>query len=159
MWVCVQFLLLLVDFTSPFRSSVVLFSPSRPCSLFQPFSNLWSYDLARLAHIAFPSPFPTFQVLIVAFPHCNENPIDVFTRKGTARPQSQFWHSCFCERFIRTLPESVHIFSCSRIVRPIMGICKSLTDTIEWNTHTYFQNRICHFVFRCKYVSFWFSCS
>ncbi len=25
----------------------------------------------------------------------------------------------------------------------------------KWNTHTYFQNRICHFIFRCKYVWFW----
>ncbi len=32
-------------------------------------------------------------------------------RKGIARPQSQFPHSCICERFIHILPGSVHIFS------------------------------------------------
>ncbi len=25
----------------------------------------------------------------------------------------------------------------------------------KWNTHTYFQNRVCHFIFRFKYVWFW----
>jgi hypothetical protein len=29
-------------------------------------------------------------------------------RKETARPQSQFSHSCICERFIYILPQSVH---------------------------------------------------
>ncbi len=32
--------------------------------------------------------------------HCNENPIYVFLFLGIARPQSQFPHSCVCERFM-----------------------------------------------------------
>jgi hypothetical protein len=48
-------------------------------------------------------------------------------RKGIALPQSQFPHSCVC-----LFPGSVHIFSCSRIGRPIRGILyiyKSVTET------------------------------
>ncbi len=49
---------------------------------------------------------------------------------GIARPQSQFSHSCFCERFIYSQDRSVgpHI-SCSRIGRSIVRIYRSLTDT------------------------------
>ncbi len=36
---------------------------------------------------------------------------------GIARPQSQLPHSCVCERFIYSLPGSVHIFPCSKIGR------------------------------------------
>jgi hypothetical protein len=46
-------------------------------------------------------------------------------RKGIARPQSQFSHSGVCERTIHIFPGSVHIFSCSRIGRPVVGIYKS----------------------------------
>ncbi len=49
-------------------------------------------------------------------------------RKGIARPESQFPHSCVCERSIY-FPRLVHLFSCCRIGRPIMGIHKSLTET------------------------------
>jgi hypothetical protein len=45
-------------------------------------------------------------------------------RRGIARPQSLFPHSCVFYIF----PGSVHIFSCSRIDRPILGTYKSLTD-------------------------------
>jgi hypothetical protein len=40
-------------------------------------------------------------------------------RKGTARPRSQFPHPCVCERSIHIFPRSAHLFSCSRIGRPI----------------------------------------
>ncbi len=53
-------------------------------------------------------------------------------RKEIARPQSQFSHSCACERFIYS-QEWVHrcIFL-HRKGRPIVGIYKSLTDTWMW---------------------------
>ncbi len=40
---------------------------------------------------------------------------------GIARPQSQFPHSCVCERFIYSQDQSTH-FSCRRIGRSIVGI-------------------------------------
>jgi hypothetical protein len=48
-----------------------------------------------------------------------------------AAAQSQFPHSCVCEQFL-ILTGFGHLFSCSRIGRPIMGILKSLTDTWMW---------------------------
>ncbi len=49
-------------------------------------------------------------------------------RKEIARPQSQFPHSCVCERF--------HIFSCSRIGRRTLGIYLYVlinrSQTHEW---------------------------
>jgi hypothetical protein len=39
-----------------------------------------------------------------------------------------------CLRAIDILSETVHIFSCSRICRPILRIHKSLTDTWMWKS-------------------------
>ena len=51
-------------------------------------------------------------------------------RKGIARPQSQFPHSCLCARFMYSQDQStkLHIFPCSRIGRLILEIYKYLTD-------------------------------
>ncbi len=51
---------------------------------------------------------------------------------GIARPQSQFPHSCVCERFIYIIHSIGPHTSCSRIGRSIVGIYKSLTDTWMW---------------------------
>ena len=40
--------------------------------------------------------------------------------------------TCMCLSEIYIFPGSVHIFFCSRIDRPIMGIYKSFTDTRMW---------------------------
>jgi hypothetical protein len=58
------------------------------------------------------------------------NPFYVFPEKGIARPQSQFPCSCVCERFIYFQNRPTYIFPCSRIGRSLVGICKSLTDTL-----------------------------
>jgi hypothetical protein len=54
-------------------------------------------------------------------------------RKGIARPQSQFPHSCVCEQFIYSQDQStIYIFSC-RVGRPILGMFKSFIDTWMFN--------------------------
>ncbi len=72
--------------------------------------------------------------------HCNENPIHVFLlwplRAGWV---PIFQHSCVCERFIHIFPGSVHIFSCSRRGRSMVGIYTPLTDTWMWNYNFYTQ--------------------
>ncbi len=59
--------------------------------------------------------------------HCNENPIYLFPEKEL-RGLSPNFNMCA----IYIFPEWVHIFSCSRIGRPILGIHKSLRDTWMW---------------------------
>jgi hypothetical protein len=61
-------------------------------------------------------------------------------RNKTARPHSQFLHSCIFEQFIYT-PGSVYLFGCSKIGRPILQIYKSLTDQEceNWKTEHYYS--------------------
>ncbi len=63
-------------------------------------------------------------------PHCNENPIDEFPENDLRdlSPKSTF----MCLWAIYIFSGQVHIFSCSWIGRPIMGIYKSPTDTRKW---------------------------
>jgi hypothetical protein len=42
-------------------------------------------------------------------PHCTENPIYVFPINETARPRSQFVHSCICEEFINFQVRSAYL--------------------------------------------------
>ncbi len=56
------------------------------------------------------------------------------------RPQSQFPHSCVCERFIYSITRiGPHISLQQNIGRPIFEICKSLTDygCRNWETEHY----------------------
>jgi hypothetical protein len=73
---------------------------------------------------------------------------------GNCRPQSQFSHSCVCERFIS--PRIGSHISCSGIGRSLVGIYKALTDTWMcklglWPRNSFSVN-IC-FIGSLQYVS------
>ncbi len=62
--------------------------------------------------------------------HCNENPIYVFPEKELRGLSSNFHIHVPVNIYI--FPEPVHIFSCSRLGRPILRIYESLTDIWMW---------------------------
>jgi hypothetical protein len=73
--------------------------------------------------------------------HCNRKSGLYIPRNETARPRSQFLHSCNCERFIY-FQGSVCLFGCSKLGRPILGMYKSLTDTLSGNWETEHYNSV-----------------
>jgi hypothetical protein len=65
--------------------------------------------------------------------HCNKIAFFFEERNCAASiPISTFMCQKMCLWAIYIFPGSVHIFSCSRIGRPVQGINKSLTDTWMW---------------------------
>ncbi len=64
--------------------------------------------------------------------YCNENLIDVFPEKELRGLSPNFHiHVSVSDLYISKIPR-FHIFSCSRIGRPVVGIYKSLTDIWMW---------------------------
>jgi hypothetical protein len=63
--------------------------------------------------------------------YCKEKmPIEAnIARKGISGPQSQFPHSCVCERIIQYIPTMGLPFLLEEICGSILGIYKSPTDT------------------------------
>ncbi len=59
--------------------------------------------------------------------HCKENPIYVFPGKKLRCLSSNFHNHVFVWAFYK-FPPSVHLFSCSRIGRPLVGKYKLLTE-------------------------------
>ncbi len=61
--------------------------------------------------------------------HCKDTIPKIRNKYDQKRPQSQFPHSCVCERFMYVFPQSVCLFCCRKIYGPIVGLYRSLTNT------------------------------
>ncbi len=75
-----------------------------------------------------------FLIVYILLVHCKDTTPKIrtkYSQKRNCRPQSQFPHSCVCER-LHIPRTSVCLFCCRKICGPILGICKSLADTCVW---------------------------
>ena len=75
--------------------------------------------------------------VLVSLPFCNSKDtipkLELYIpRKGTAQPQFQILHSCFCVQYIYIFSRSVCIFCCRKIGGLMVRIYKPLTDTGMW---------------------------
>ncbi len=102
------------------RTQHIISATQTPRNLFFQMRNFWQYATPFHLFILWQSHSYTLQ---------RKSHLCV-PRKGLARPQSQFPHSCVCERFI--FPGLIHIFSCRRICKLIVGIyCINHSQTHE----------------------------
>ncbi len=82
----------------------------------------------KMALISLARDFSTYYTLRTVGLHCNKNPIYLIPEKELYGLSHNFHiHVSVSDLYIPRI--AFHIFSCSRICRPMVKIYKSLTDT------------------------------
>ncbi len=86
-------------------------------------------------------------------PHCKKDPIDVFSEMKLRGLVPSFHIHVMYLLAICIFPRSVHLFCCSKIGRPILGVFKSPTDT--WLSRI--GNETAHFILEIFVLNFRYS--